>query len=261
MKNPFPTACRMLILPALCCGLWAEDATSWVPRPEVKLRVGYAPSPKDNLRSNALSYGINFVMPLEIGDLGLELGYHYKTGDLYAGAFQPVAAGKEALDTTQSVERKRNDLKGIYGRLSLRRLIPDSDFSYQGGLMIGGTQFRQEFVGDVRSQNWVAGNANAWRDVFTGTPTKGGLTVSPFAGISWRANKASSLELNLLFLNYKAIDYIHTPGGAATYDMNLVDVTGQPVGPLARHNDFPSDRLATHTRFVPHVEVGWTFHF
>lgn len=261
MKSPFHATCRVLLLPALCCTLGAEDATSWVPRPEVKLRVGYAPSTKDTLRSNALSYGLNLVVPTRVGDLGLELGYHYKTGDLYSGAFQPVVAGKEALDPTQSVERKRNSLKGFYGRLSLRRPIPDTDFGYQGGVMIGGTQFRQEYVGDARSVNWDVDHPNAWRDVYTGTPTKGGLTTSPFVGLSWRVNKASSLDLNLMFLNYKSIDYIHTPGSAPFYDRTLTDVTGAPIGPLAGHNDFPGDHLATHTRFVPHLEVGWTFHF
>lgn len=260
--NPLPRAFhRALLLPALCCALWAEDHGSWLLRPEVKLRVGYTPSPKDNLRSNALSYGVNFVAPTRFGDLGLEVGYHYKTGDLYAGAFQPVAPGKEALDPTQSVERKRNGLKGFYGRVSLRCPIPDSEFAWLGGVMLGGTQFRQEYLGDVRSKQWAAGNVSAWRDVFTGTLSKGGLTASPFVGLSWKVNEASSLEVNLMGLNYKAIDYVHTPGSAPAYDMNVVDMTGEPLGPLAGHNDFPGDRLAIRTRFVPHLEVGWTFHF
>lgn len=253
----------------LVCGLvagcaWSAAAAppTWVPAFEAKIHAGYAPNQGDNLNAGTLAYGVNLAWAAPRGTFGVELGYHYKTGDLFAGTIRSeVAAGKQAVDFRNSVEQKRNDLKGFYLR-----------FAYEGGfelplgmvpragLMIGGTMFRQEYVGDVRSLSWTATTANAWRDTFHGTPTKGGLTTSPFLGVSVPVNPGSSLEIQLLWLNYKAIDYVHMPGGGSTYEL-LKDVNGKPVGPLAPHNAFPGDTLAARTRFTPHVELGWTFRF
>lgn len=261
MRSAFIVASRLLVLPVLCATLWADPPASWIPEPEVKLRMGWTPKEEDHLRQAAFSYGFNLNWHTPIGQAGFEVGNFYKTGDLYAGSFQPVAAGKLPIDTTQSVEQKRDGLKGLCARFSLKRALPDPDWAWQAGLMVGGTQYRQEMIGDSRSLPWAPGVANAWRDIYIATPTKGGLTTSPYAGMAWRVSTESSLEVNLLFLNYKSVDYIHVPGGSPTYATNVTDTGGNPVGPLADYNNFPSDHLAIHTRFVPHLEVGWTFHF
>jgi len=161
----------------------------------------------------------------------------------------------------KSVEPKRNVLKGFGRRLAYEGgfSLP-FDLTPRFGLMLGGTQFRQEYQADVRSANWGAATPTSWRDTFNGVASKGGLNISPFLGVSVPITEGSALEIQVVFLNYTAIDYLHKPGTGASY-APATDGYGQPTGPLAPHNAFPQDRLTETKRFIPHLELGWTFRF
>lgn len=225
---------------------------------EAKIHAGYAPNQGDHLDRKSLAYGVNFVWALPLGRLGAELGYQYKTGDSYAGAIQSaVPAGKEAVDYRNSVVEKRNDLSGFSLRVAYEGgfSLP-FELTPRFGLMLGGTQFRQEYQGDVRSLNWGPGVATSWRDTFHGTPTKGGLNISPFLGVSLPITEGSALEVQLMWMGYTAIDYLHKPGTGTSYTEQT-----PTSGPLAPHNAFPQDQLATRKRFTPQLEIGWVFRF
>jgi len=227
---------------------------------DLKVRVGYSPEAKDNLRQSSIGFGFNVGYASSVGKWGVELGYYYKTGDQY---IQPVDThvpdGLSPVDTNYSGDSRRNQLDGLTVRLSFEKPI-DEIWSWQAGLMLGGTRFKHEYVGDVCSQDWTSTNHESWRDTYSGTPTKGGLKISPYAGVSFAVSDHSSIELNVLVLNYTALEYQHH-AGSGDYAFSTVTGAYDTVGRIADHNAFPSDRLAETNRYVPQLEFGYAIHF
>lgn len=223
---------------------------------EFKFRLGYTPSPKDHLRGPYTGFGLNLGYGIGVGKLGLELGYIYKTGDNYI--IQPDASALTAtqlpMNPAKSVEDKRNQFAGFTVRTSFSRGLAEN-WRWQTGLQFGGT-FKHQYVGDTQSSPWDAGTGVAgWRDFYIGVPTQGGLNPTPYGGVIWRVDKDSSLELNLVLLNYKAIEYHHYAGTASAY-------TSSASGPYSSPGaTFPLDSLETKSRLVPHIEIAYVFHF
>jgi hypothetical protein len=231
-------------------GLHAQDAGF---NTAIKLRLDTTTQSKDNLSNNGLGVGAEFRYTLPVGTIGAELGYFYKDGDPYIQTIGDAKQGMSAVDPANSGDSRRNQLSGLSVRFTFQRKLNET-WDWQGGLMIGGTKFRHQYVGDVRSAGWgKSGGTTTWRDTYQGTPEEGGFKVSPFAGVNWKMDETSSLELNLLLLNYTALEYVHNPG-SGTYSMT------SGVGNLATNNDFP-DSLEKHSRLVPHLEIAYAFHF
>jgi hypothetical protein len=84
---------------------------------------------------------------------------------------------------------------------------------------------------------------------------EGGLNPTPYAGVTWVVDKDSSVEFNLVFLNYKAIEYHHFVGTGSTYD------TGDPGRRSTNGTVFPLDTLEKTSRIAPHAEVAYVFRF
>ncbi len=259
--QPNPNSIKAVALLVLCGACLSAGDFQW-PKPEVKIRTAFGGGVRDQLRGNAIGFGFNLTTPTALGEASLELGYNYKTGDQYLGTLQAAMAGMAAVDARNSMERKANDLKGFALRAALTRPLPWDAWSWHAGLMIGGAKFRQEMVGDTRSTPWGPTAANlstTWRDTYNATPESGGFSTSPLVGAKWRVNRSSSLEINLLMLNYTAVDYIHRPG-SGVYTMGQ-NAQGANIGMISTHNGFPADSLAKTTRWWPHLELGWTWHF
>lgn len=251
MPNPFFRQLGLGLL--LAAALPAAEPETFTR--DLKIRWGMALGSQDNLRPAAFSFGLNLGFRLGEGTLGAELGYHYKTGDGFVVPVQGEApAGLEKVNHAKAGDSRRNQVDGLAVRVSWSQPLCQ-DWTWQVGAMLGGTRFRHEYVGDVQGEAWEDGNAHSWRDTYSGTPVKGGLTVSPYAGTTWRLSRQSSLEFNVLALNYKALNYVHVPGSGVYKDSH------HGTGLIADHNAFPADRLETKTRFVPHVEIGYVLHF
>lgn len=221
---------------------------------DLKVRTAWSPSPKDHLSGTSLGFGLNFAWDTRAGQLGVEVGYYYKTGDDYFLApHGQVPAGLQPADPSGSGDARRNQLDGLSLRFSLQRKLVE-DWDWQAGLMVGGTRFRHEYHGQIQSVNWVSdgsGGIDTWADTFSGVKQESGMTVSPYLGLTWKMTKRSSLEFNLMGLNYKAVEYVHNAGSSPSYDANRISI----------HNNFPGDSFTTTTRIVPHLEFGYVFHF
>lgn len=235
-------------------------------QPELKLRWGFANSRMDRLNQWNLSFGANFGYESSIGTLGAELGYFWKPGDTYLEPVRALdpATGKSAISSAKSGDSRQNRLDGLMVRLTLKRPIEGTDWFLHAGLQLGGTKFRHQYMGNIRSTDWAkpttaTPNGTGWSDVYLGTPTRFHKGISPLAGAQWKATKRSSVELNLLFLNYKSMDYVHDPGKASAYVIEKNYDGTVAWGPIG--SSFPASRLAEKTRFQPHVEFGYVFHF
>ncbi len=223
---------------------------------EFKFRLGYTPSPKDHLRAPYTGFGLNVGYGIGVGRLGLELGYFYKTGDSYITKpdASQLPVGQLPMNSEKSVEDKRNQLAGFSVRASFSRSLSEN-WRWQAGVQFG-SGFKHQYVGDTQSTPWDAASGDtAWRDFYAGVPVEGGLNPSPYGGVTWKVDKDSSFELNLVFVNYKAIEYHHYVGTGSSYD------TGAPGRRSSAGAVFPLDSLDKHNRIVPHAEIAYVFHF
>lgn len=226
-----------------------------------KLRTGYGLSTQDNLRASDIGVGFEVSYGLAAGRLGLELGWFYKNGDQFV---KPVGGDApeplSPVNLNASGDSRRNTVEGLAVRVSFSGDLSE-DWTWQAGLMLGGTRFKHEYVGDVQGQDWTAGNANSWRDFYYGTPVSGGVKVSPYAGVSWKVGDHASLEFNALLLNYSALDYVHHPGTASSYALDTNPYSDATVGRISPDNAFPLDTLEKKNRLIPTLELAYVFHF
>jgi len=253
-------AARILTLSAFVLGPLQAQETGFYK--DVKVRLGYGLATKDNLRASAMGFGLNLGYATGGSKWAVEVGYSYKAGDQYMiGANGTLPEGLTAMDPDRFGDSRRNSLDGLAVRLSFQTALTES-WDWQAGVMLGGTRFKHEYVGQAQSQNWAsgAGDPGSWLDTWNGTPTKGGFTVSPFAGVTWKMGAASSIEFNVLLLQYTALDYVHYVG-TGTYALSDVPNADPAVGRIAPNNGFPGDTLTTTRRLVPHVELAYVFHF
>ncbi len=225
---------------------------------DLKVRTAWSPSPKDQLSGGSLGFGVNLAWDTSWGQAGVEIGYYYKTGNDY---FLPpqgqVPEGLQPADPNNSGDARRNQLDGLSLRFSLQRKLAE-DWDWQAGLMVGGTRFRHEYHGQIQSVNWVNPTdsnaptaADTWADTFSGVKQESGLTASPYVGFTWKMTNRSSLEFNLMALSYTAVEYVHNAASATTYDANRISI----------HNGFPGDSFTKSSRYVPHLEFAYVFHF
>jgi len=242
--------------------LGAQDASTGFSK-ELKVRMGYGLQTKDQLRASSMGLGFNVAYGSPNGKFGVELGYYYKTGDQY---IEPILGNAPAplspVDPAKSGDSRRNQLDGFAVRLFFQRVL-DEDWDWHAGLMLGGTRFRHEYVGDIQGQDWNGSNVHSWRDTYSGTPDQGGMKVSPYAGLSVKAGPFSSLEMNLMLLSYTSANYVHHPGTAVGNGNPYpfpADMSTNPGG-LGAHNAFPGDSLEKKNRLVPHLELAYVLRF
>lgn len=259
-RHRFPLFGRGLLLAATVFSPAAAQEAGFTK--DLKVRLGYGLQSKDELRQSSLGFGLNLGYGTPVGRFCAELGYYYKTGDSYFPAVKGKApAPLSPVDLANSGDSRRNQLDGFSLRLSYERRLT-REWSWQVGLMAGGTRFKHEYFGDMRSTGWTSTNADSWRDTYSGTRTEGGFKVSPYAGFSWTMTAHSSLEFNLLLLNYSALEHVHHPGTGVYAFSYPTDPSSDPTaGQIAPHNAFPADGLTKNNRIVPHFEFGYVIHF
>jgi len=240
---------------------------------DFKLRLGYAPSAKDNLRAYYQGFGWNLNYGLNAGKIGLELGYLYNTGDPYVTmpdasrlkkdnpATTTVNEAQQPVDWANAVDDKRNELSGFAVRLSWTQKLSE-EWDWQAGVQIG-TQFKHQYVSTVHSRTDATGPdptdstksvvLSTWNDSYNGVPRKGNF-ISPYVGVSWHLDADSSLEFNAMFLRYDAIEYHHY-AGTGVYELNDDGKYWNNSSP------WKYDKLDSKSRTVPHLEIAYVFHF
>lgn len=216
---------------------------------DMKIRAGYALGLPEGLGRTNYGFGMNLNIPVASGQIFTEVGYHWKGGRDYREGYEAPAPGKNPVLLSQSADVRHDRLSGVAVRLGwVQGFRPN--LSWQVGVMLGGTQHRNQAIGTVISYDYKNGKGtpgtNDYLDTYTVSPSKGAVVPSPFAGLQWNLGEVGALELNLLHLSYKAVHYVHIPGGN---------------GPKPAHNDFPLDTVRTQSRSSLHLELGYAFHF
>lgn len=227
-------------------GLWAESAQGLELRFAFRTGVELQDN-KDHLRPNVLSGGLDLGYHTSFGRLGAELGYQYKSGKQYMlGVSEMTVAQGKTIYAPSAVDSRKATLSGITLRLNYEKAFMQ-DFAFQGGVQLGGLKFRQEVIGTVSNGDyWTGDPMPTWVEAYNTTPTKTTVGVSPYAGLSYKVNPNFSVNVECMWLNYKAINYVHVAGNV-------------PDGFFGKNQ--ASDYIKSENRSLPQVQFGFTFHF
>lgn len=218
----------------------AQEATGF--DTQFKMRVGTAlASPKDELNPRMFGFGVEVGYTTSFGRFGLEAGYQYIPGSQYLTDLSRMETATGAtIDPDYSVESKKNRVEGLMGRLSYEYGFAGTDWALRVGAQVGGARFRHEYIGDIGDTGWAT-----YEDTYNGTPTKSAVAVSPFAGVRYSVNEFSAIEVNLIGIAYKSIDYRHVAGTV----------------PGSWEGNTGSDYLVEKNRMAPHLEFAYVFRF
>ncbi len=209
-----------------------------------KLRMGMqAGSAKDALTRRTLGFGLEAGMVRGPNRFALELGWSYKPGDQFKvdPSTIPVAPGR-VLQPGNGVDVRKNELKGLAARCSWQRDL--GPMALQVGIQAGGSQYRQEYIGDLQGTTAADPTKVVFRDTYNGVLTKGGITLSPYAGLAWSLDAISSLEISVLALRYRAVSYSHQAGYAN-----------------GTNNNVTKDSIVGANRMIPHLELTYVVRF
>ncbi|MCL1908411.1 MAG: hypothetical protein FWG12_03465 [Holophagaceae bacterium] len=209
----------------------------------LKLRGGVQMYPiEDKLMQYYGGAAVEVGYHFGFGKLSAELGILYKPGRQYLkDVAQMQNVSNNPFDMTWSVDSRKNEINGMTFRVAYEK--PMDTMTLRGGLQFGALKFRQEFRGDVRGQN--TSSDAYFRDTYHGVTDLGGLTISPFVGISVPILTSHFVEVNFVGLNYKAADYVHVAG------TELGNTDGQTK----------RDYIKEDGRLIPHIEVAFGFRF
>lgn len=193
---------------------------------------------KDGLERQTIGGGLDLGYNTGFGRFGAELGYQYKPGAQYLKpASQMEKAPGVVVDPKQSVDSRKPTLEGLSLRLGYENQIGGTDLFYRVGVQFANAKYRLEVIG-------LATDMENYFETFNGTPTKSAVLPSVFAGLSYKVNAFSTVDVGIHMLSYKAIDYVHVANGKV-----LVE------------NDTSKDYTRETKRTVPHIEFGYTFRF
>jgi hypothetical protein len=210
----------------------------------LKIRsAAQAASREDQLMPVYFGFGIECGHRFGFGNLSLEAGFMYKAGRHYLvdlTTMENVSNDPyDPIDLDWAVDSRKNQLEGITLRLAYEK--PFERFSIKGGVQLGSLKFRQEYLADVSSLDGWFG------DQYNGVTDKGNLSFSPFLGVSIPFLSNHFVELNVVGLNYKSINYVHVAGTVLDW------------GSQNAHTS--QDRIEESSRLIPHIELTLGFRF
>ncbi len=260
MKFTFNNWGRIALALALGVGVASAQDTGLDSRLKVRTGLELSSNP-DHLANRIFGFGVDLGYTFSFGRISAELGYQYKPGNQYMNDMSsvvPVSSDVviQAPTGTESrfgsVDSRKNKLEGVTGRFAFETMpILGSPFSAQIGVQVGGAKFTHEVLGQTYGgYASIPDGSVDFLDTYYGTPKKSTLAISPFVGVSYLIDKNSSLELNLISVSYKSINYIHVAGTVPA------DTSISQYG-----NNVSLDYLTEKSRNRLHLEVAYAFHF
>ena len=235
----------MLVTLLLCLGAHAqaEEGNFFG---GLKLRGAAQMSPReDKLMPYYMGFAYEVGHNFSFGRMSAELGVLYKPGRNYNMDLRHMQNVAESpINLGYSVDNRKNMLNGMTLRVAYER--PMDWFSLRGGLQFGALKFKQEYLADVG--DGTASANGTWRDTYNGVFDKGGLSVSPFFGLSVPVMSNNFVEANFVLLNYTAAHYNHVAG---------TELGVQNPSELTTKRDY----IKESGRLIPHLEVAFGFRF
>ncbi|GLH71684.1 hypothetical protein GETHLI_01860 [Geothrix limicola] len=188
----------------------------------------------NNLAMGA-GFGLELGYALGPGRITGELGYTVQSGDAFlgnTGDMRTYGSGV-VIDSANSVDSRKNKVEGLHLRLGYEAPWTGS-LSWRAGLQFGGNKFTHQVLGNVNGTS----AAGSFSDSYFYVGSKTASTPSPFAGLTYKFDEASSFEFGVLFLSYTSLSYQHVAN---------------------TQNQF--DSVTTSDRIVPNLEIAYVFRF
>ena len=200
---------------------------------------------QDNLCKRYMGMGLELNYTAAWGTVSAEVSYFDKPGQMTGSDVSQItlAPGASAINPVKSADVRRSSMENLALRLSYQRVI-NADWSWQAGAQLANMKYRLEYMAEVTDANGA--HKATYDDTYNGTPTNSAFSFSPFVGVSYKVNEASSLQLNVVLLGYTAMDYHHVAGSAL----------GSTQG-----GNIAMDTTSTQKRTQAHIEIGYAFHF
>jgi len=195
----------------------------------------------NNIIGNNLQLGGGFGLELGYtvgsGKITGELGYSVQSGDAFLASTGDQATRGTAvvINTGASVDSRKNKLEGLTLRLGYEAPLSGS-LSWRAGLQFGGNKFTHQVLGNVSGTVGTPGVAFADSYYYVGSESKSG--PSPYAGLTYKFDDSSALEFGVLLLQYSQLNYQHVANSKNQYDS-----------------------VASNSRILPTLEVGYVFRF
>ena len=156
---------------------------------------------------------INLALTCEYGlgakqEVFAELGYRafraedYEATRIGTGYLSNGTTGPIVPQT--SVDMRKDQLEGFTLGLGFRRQIGDTNFRWQGGLLVSALKSQQEVTGMIT----VTNGANTYREGLSCTPRKTAIKPGAFAGIQYRFTDSFFVESNVGVMDYKQVNYV-----------------------------------------------------
>jgi hypothetical protein len=249
MKNLMRTCSPALLAIALGVPAFAQDNAGI--DLQFRARAGYGMGSKDNLTHRTIGMGLELGYATPFGRFAGEVGFQYKPGDQYTHnwSYAPKLDGIELLPNL-SGDNRQTSLQGLTFRAAYEYDLSNS-LMVRGGIQVGGAKFRQDVRANVAYRNPSVYGTDIITDAYAGNFTQSELAPSPFIGLGYRLGQNSAVEINVLCLSYKAIDYVHVAGTGTT-------ANGGTNNPGYNNS---KDRFEENSRMIPHVELAYVFRF
>ena len=160
---------------------------------------------------NGLGFGVNYDFKVGPGALGVELGYQYWSGDQFKDVVPANAFGATDMN---SVNSKKASVQGIMARAMYRWALPDTDWAFQGGVAFGNLRSNIESVANYtdgvnQHGSWAISTSHS------------DFSANPFLGATYSLSPSGSLEMNVLYANYKQTD-VDSVAGATAFTPSVI---------------------------------------
>jgi hypothetical protein len=254
MKKHIRTYSRVLLAVALGLPVLAQEKAGI--DVQFRGRFGYGLSKEDNLTHRAIGLGLELGYTTPVGRFAAELGFQHKPGNQYLFDYRSAPIDPDnpgiTLLPNLSGDLRQTSLQGMTLRASY-------EYDFNGGwlarcgVQLGGAKFRQDVRANVAYRNPDVYENAIITDAYAGNFEESGINPSPFIGFGKRFG-ISTLEFNIVFLSYKATDYVHVAGTGG-----LNTAPGSSTNNPGYNNS--KDYFEESSRMIPHIEIAYAFRF
>jgi len=182
-----------------------------------------------------LGFGLEVGLQVGPGKITAEAGYDFLTGDQYLADTSGMAKvdGTTTIDPTKSVESRKNKVEGMLVRFGYEAPVNDA-LTWRAGIQIGGNIYTHQVIGNIVGTDGAA----KYADTYWYNGTKSNYMPSPYGALNFKIDDTSSIEVGLLLLQYKALNYQHVANTSNA-----------------------SDTIVQSNKILPNIEVAYVFHF
>ncbi len=200
--------CLIALGSLLSAGVLPAQETGW--GSGMNVRAGSAVgSTNDQIKRQMLGFGVeaHYGLTAKTAFFG-ELGFLYFAGEdflhtLPATGYNTITGVPAALTSSNSADRRKNDLQGASIRVGYRAAILDSGWNWQAGLSLDRLKSRQEVSGKL-----APGGTTTGYEGLAVTPESTKIAPGVFAGVTKNFGEGFTLQANVINVGFSQVNWV-----------------------------------------------------